>query len=612
MAEVILDKDQKEVFNAIKNNPNQNFFIQGQAGTGKSTLINYIKNNLGREYAVVAPTGIAAELIGGSTIHSLFKLGGRPYFPLNIVEKYKKYSDVVKRIKTLIIDEASMLRADIFDTIEMLCRKAKQNHEVFGGIQIVLVGDLYQLPPVYKYENSRNDTEEQKKEKLEAKNYIKSTYHNENPFFFDALCYEKGDFKLMKLTIPHRQNKDTDPDFLENLMIVSHNEQDKIEQALKYFNSSVYENMPNEAISIVTSIRKDAEYINKKELEKIKEDVRTYEAITDGDYYDIDKIKEENRKGDPDEILENRKNAIQAPASLELKRGAKVMICKNAPDKSYVNGTIGTIEDFLDDKEEIRVKLDNGNTVEIEKASWEEQEYVIDDSNPTKLKLETIGTFEQFPLKLAYAITIHKSQGQTWDDVCIDLGENGAFSSGQVYVALSRVRTRNGIHLKRKIELSDIKVNPRVHEFLTTGGKAPVIEILPDEAEFESKFQEIQGLKKRISKISYKNTSSWTIYNNELDNDLYLQAGKEDKDKRIYVFKIKGRTYTKDHFVVNDERRYGKKDAQPDPNRRDIIVDLTILKEQLKKDNPVDFSRHLWKTIDFKNKEIIDNPDYQD
>ena len=135
---------------------------------------------------------------------------------------------------------------------------------------------------------------------------------------------------------------------------------------------------------------------------------------------------------------------------------------------------------------------------------------------------------------------------------------------------------------------------------------------MPDEAEFESKFQEIQGLKKRISKISYKNTSSWTIYNNELDNDLYLQAGKEDKDKRIYVFKIKGRTYTKDYFVVNDERRYGKKDAQPDPNRRDIIVDLTTLKEQLKKDNPVDFSKHLWKIIDLENQEIRDNPNYQD
>lgn len=613
-----LDSDQQQVFDEIKYNRNQNFLIQGQAGTGKSTLINYIKNHLGREYAVIAPTGIAATLIDGTTIHSLFKLGGRPYFPHNVVDKYKKYSDVVKRIETLIIDEVSMLRADIFDTIDMLCKKAKQNNETFGGIQIVLVGDLYQLPPVYKYENDTNDAK-QKEEILDAKKYIKNRYGDTEPFFFDAKCYKKGNFKLKKITIPHRQDKG---EFLDNLMVISRNDEQNIEKSLEYFNSSVNDDEMREEISVVTSIKKDAEYINRKKLEELSGEVRVYHALLSGDYYDLEQIKKENRKGDPIDILESRKNNIIAPAELKLKKGAKVMLCKNALDKSYVNGTMGYVEEFLDSEEKIAVKLENGNIVKIEKADWEEKEYIKDINNPQKLTLKTIGTFQQFPLTLAYAITIHKSQGQTWKNVCIDLGENGAFSSGQVYVALSRVKNREGVHLKREITLSDIKVNPRVRDFLASDGVPPKLlseagdESIPSE-DFENQVEETLNLKKRVSKIypPYKGFHSawWTIYNDELENDLYLQAGRDFIDDKIYIFKIKNKTYTENDFEPNNENRFKWKQPQKiDYTRRDISINLKNWKETLKSKDAVDFQKHLWKTIDLKKKEIIDNPDYQE
>lgn len=437
-----LDKYQQNVFDSIKDNPDKNFFIQGQAGTGKSTLINYLRKNLGRNVVVVAPTGIAAQLIGGSTIHRMFHLGGSlDFFSKNIVERYRGYDKVLGKVRTLIIDEASMLRADVFDTMNTLCMLAKNNIRIFGGIQIILVGDLYQLPPVYK-------------SKEEVWNYMLEEYQEKKPFFFDASCYKKGKFEVLKLQQVHRQN--TDAEFLHNLQAICKGNAASNEAALKAaidsLNERVEANCTNGAFSIVTAKNDQADAINRDRLAKLDGKERIYIGTFEGSY------TEEEKKQEP-----------IAPVELHLKEGARVMFCRNdTQGQRYVNGTMGSVLALAD--EVIKVRTEQGTVVDVYRTTWDKQEYVPVQSpnNPNAFELRTIGSYKQFPLKLAYAITIHKSQGQTWDNVCIDLG-HGAFAEGQTYVALSRVKTKNGVHLARALSCNDVKVNSRVKEFLETG-----------------------------------------------------------------------------------------------------------------------------------------------
>ena len=471
-----LDESQQIAFDKIKNNPHQNFFIQGEAGTGKSYLINYIKNNLGRKYAVIAPSGIAAELIGGSTIHSLFKLGAHDFFPKKKVDDYKNYDEVVPLIDTLIIDEVSMLRADLFDTIDDLCRKAKNNkEEAFGGIQIILVGDLRQLPPVYAYKKKHKDvnfdviTYDDIDEKDEQYKYITNTYKQVCPYFFDAKCYKNAEFEVIRLEINHRQD---DKIFLEHLKHLGQG--DKIDEALAYFNETEFCSSTNVSAPIITAYRKTAKQINADKLGELSGDIKEYKAILDGIYYDKNCVS--------NKVLEDRIEQQIVPAVLELKIGAKVMFCKNdnSENEAYVNGTIGIVKD-LKEKSVVVDIPDKNITVEVGFEKWKKEQYEqIGETNTYKLVEK--GSFSQIPLKLAYAITIHKSQGQTWNDVCIDLEQQSVFASGQMYVALSRVKTKDGIYLTRALTKDDIKVNPRVNEFL----KNPEVIPLPDAIDNET------------------------------------------------------------------------------------------------------------------------------
>lgn len=507
-----LDNDQQVAFNEIKDNPNKNFFIQGQAGTGKSTLINCIRSEFkkwGREVAVVAPTGIAAELINGSTIHSMFKLGPQPYFPNDVYEEYKLYDEIVKVIKTLIIDEASMLRADVFDTINYLCQKAKNNFNLtFGGIQIILVGDLYQLPPVYVY-----DKDESKKLKSEEYIYMTKTYGTEKPFFFDALCFGVGEFKMLKLRTVHRQGDDTT--FRKNLEAISiynrAGNADKVEKALsslnKRYDRDARQSALNEDIPIVTSRNNEAIAININKLSEIQQKAKVYNGVFSGEYYEKDKDGE-------------RKKKVIVPEHLELKVGAKVMICCNDACNRYVNGTIGRVSRLEEDYINVNVR---GTDVEIRRNTWEEKEYQI--SNNGNMVLNTIGKYEQFPLKLAYAITIHKSQGQTWHDVCIDLGSKNAFAPGQIYVALSRVKKQEGVHLVRELTLNDIRTDERVRQFLETG-KKPLVE------ERNTKHISLEDRKKGNFMRSF-----WKDYCDCYPNVVYsklLTVKKNSTKRRVY------------------------------------------------------------------------------
>ena len=576
-----LDESQKAAFEAIINNSKRNIFVQGQAGSGKSYLIRCIKQKmerLGRKLAVVAPTGIAAELIGGSTIHSMFKLGARNYFPQNIVKEYQRYQEIVKHISTLIIDEASMLRADVFDTIDALCKKAKRNEqEPFGGIQIVLIGDLYQLPPVY-----RTDDEE-------AKRYLSVTYRQEKPFFFDAACYQKGNFQLMQLRQNHRQQGDDE--FIDHLQYIGQGIE--LARSVNYFNRRV--GLRNENVSIVTATREAANRINEDKLSRLPGEIRTYKANATGVHY-------------TGESGQRHIEEFHVPQYLELKVGARVMICKNDPNGRYVNGSMGRVRAFGQDS--ITVCLDNRTLVDLKKEKWEQQEYVLNSNN--QLELKTIGEFVQYPLKLAYAITIHKSQGQTWDNVYIDLGQNGAFAEGQVYVALSRVRSINGVNLRSRLRFNDIRVNSRVKAFIENGGEIPKN---PFEEEVERIMSEVKGHKSRLSKYYSDWNQSWgcwTICNDELKKDLYLVAGKrEARDYKCYIFKIPKDSFEPEAFEPNNqwERFHNGVPGQIDETKRDIKINLGDCIERWRKNrrDAADFSKYLWKVIDY-NEQTIESP----
>ena len=574
-----LDKSQKAAFEAIINNPKRNIFVQGQAGSGKSYLIRCIKQVMerkGLQLAVVAPTGMAAELIGGTTIHSMFKLGAHNYYPLNTVKRYQMYQEIVKRISTLIIDEASMLRADVFDTIDALCKKAKGNKQPFGGIQIVLIGDLYQLTPIY-----RNDEEK-------ARRYLSETYGQEKPFFFDAACYKEGNFQLMQLTENHRQQGDDD--FIGHLQSIGQGKD--LEESLKYFNSQV--GLRDKNVPIVTAKRDDANTINEDKLSRLPGEIRTYMAEATGTYY-------------TGEAGARHIEEFHVPQCLKLKVGARVMICKNDPEGKYVNGSMGRVEAFGQDS--ITVCLDNKTSVNLQKERWEQQEYVLNSNN--QLELKPIGAFVQYPLKLAYAITIHKSQGQTWDNVYIDLGQNGAFAEGQVYVALSRVKSKAGVHLRRKLDVSDIRTNPRVKEFIQNGGE------MIFEQEAERLLREVNVCcNHRVSKVYYNRNNGqswgcWTIDNAQLDSDLYLVAGREEAgDYMRYIFKIPGGSFKTEAFQPNNQWGHFHNGVRGEinTNRRDIKINLLDCKEMwMNWQNAADFYPYLWKVIDY-NERTIESP----
>ncbi|MEE1265751.1 MAG: DEAD/DEAH box helicase [Akkermansia sp.] len=596
-----LDESQKKALSIVQNEPHRNLFIQGQAGTGKSTLIEHIKGVLeqqSQQYAVVAPSGIAAELIGGSTIHRLFKLGAREYYPLNVVDEYQLYQEIVKYIDTLIIDEASMLRADIFDTVDILCQKAKDNAAPFGGIRVILVGDLHQLPPVCNF-------------KLDAaKKYIRETYHTLEPFFFDAACYAHGNFGFIELKKNHRQ--DGDNKFIHHLGIIRKGREGNLQAALDYFNGYVIDGEIGEDVPVVTATRETANEINEQRLGSINSPEYKYLASISGSFY-------EGPEG------ENRIEDFHIPQILRLKLGARVMICKN--EGQYVNGSMGRVIGL--DSGIITVRLDNGDRVELKQAIWTTEEYFLNDEG--KLALRTIGTFKQFPLKLAYAITIHKSQGQTWDNVCVDITGGYAFAAGQVYVALSRVRTIEGVHLRRKLTDRDILVNPSITKFLKDKGivrprhnkendeakKEPAIEMVAPDNNLPV-FEAAPGHK--ISQLYNRNRRTWaiwTVQNWQLEHDILLWAGKREKnppDPMAYIFKIPAGTYTTENFVEhNDVNVFPNGIPNVNRNERDIKIDLNTFKEMLMPcGQKVKFKKHLWKTIDYDANEVIDNPDYQE
>lgn len=403
----------------------KNVFITGKAGTGKSTLLHYFKNTTKKEIAVLAPTGVAALNVGGQTIHSFFKF--QPDVTLKSV-KYIYDNKVYQLIDAIIIDEISMVRADLLDCVDKFLRlNGKNQDEPFGGVQMIFIGDLYQLPPIIKY-----------KEKEIFEKHYKSQY------FFDSKVFENIDIEFIELEKIYRQK---DKRFIELLNAVRN--RTITEQDIEELNKRVDANfeVPDDDFYInLTTTNELSNNINEKELSKLKEKLFEFKGEIKGKF---------------------DKNSLPTEFNLKIKIGSQVMLLNNDSGHRWVNGTIGKVIDIEENKKEklIILELFNGKRVKVSKYTWDI--YKLYYNNEIKsLDSETIGSFTQYPIRLAWAVTIHKGQGKTFDNVIIDIG-NGAFAYGQVYVALSRCISLDGIILKKPIKKHHILMDWKVVDFLT-------------------------------------------------------------------------------------------------------------------------------------------------
>ncbi|MCK9583143.1 MAG: AAA family ATPase [Endomicrobiales bacterium] len=412
-----LSKEFLNAFNLLENTSNC-IFITGKAGTGKSTLLKYFKSKTQKKVVVIAPTGIAAINVGGQTVHSFFK------FPPRIIQKKNierlRNGELLEKLDTVIIDEISMVRADLMDGIDYALRINRDEMKIpFGGAQVILFGDLFQLPPVVNKEEREIMDKEYK-----------------SPYFFDAKIFNNIKLCYVELTKIYRQ---VDQDFIDILNKIRNGEQ--VDKDLDKLNERVDKKIQENSAPciILTTTNQQARNINEYKLSINSNKEFKFEAKITGTF---------------DE------NIFPTEYCLRLKKGAQIMLIKNDINKRWVNGTLAEVEDLSDDK--IMVKI-NKNIYEVPLSVWQKVEYKYN-SNKNDIDETIIGTFIQYPLKLAWAITIHKSQGQTFNNVSIDIG-HGAFAHGQIYVGLSRCTSLKGITLKKSIIESDIILDKRIYNF---------------------------------------------------------------------------------------------------------------------------------------------------
>ncbi len=408
----------------LMENSRKNVFVTGRAGTGKSTLLNHFKNSSKKRLSVVAPTGVAAVNVGGQTIHSFF--GFKTNITLATV-KTAKDRRVYQALDTLIIDEISMVRADLLDCIDKFLRINKGNSgKPFGGVQMIFFGDLYQLPPIVS---------------ADEREHFSTVY--KSPYFFDSNVFQELKFDLIELDEVYRQK---DKEFVSILDGVRHNKVSvdqikKLNQQVKPF----FEPKENEFFIRLCTINKMADEINSLELEKIKAPQCSFRAAFEGDF---------------------KAEYLPCEEELKLKLGAQVMFLNNDSEKKWVNGTIGKVCGFQKDSENYRiiVELSTKEKVTVNPFSWQ---LFKPRHNPLKnsLDYETVGTFIQYPLRLAWAITIHKSQGKTFEKAIIDFGY-GTFAPGQAYVALSRCTSLEGMVLKKPLEFQHIMTDQKIVDFM--------------------------------------------------------------------------------------------------------------------------------------------------
>lgn len=406
-------------------NTNTSFFLTGRAGTGKTTFVKNAQKEIHKNFIVLAPTGVAAINAGGVTIHSFFGFEPKVLTPFDKARLNKEHYSILRSADTIIIDEVSMVRCDMIDAIDRTLQKCMKNTLPFGGKQMLFVGDMFQLEPVV-VEDDRAE--------------LKKMYGDQKPFFFNAHVFSRITVNPIELQVVYRQ---TDTKFISLLDNIRNENVKAVD--LQTLNSRVGKTCDKDkAVITLTSTNRVARKINETLLAQMQEPDYVFEGTVEGDF-DVAKFSSTEQ-------------------TLHLRVGAQVMFTKNDISKRWVNGTLGKVEKIEDDA--IYVKLNNGNTQLVERVTWEKVKYSYNkETKETEKKI--VGTFTQFPLKLAWAITIHKSQGLTFDQVKIDLS-GGVFAAGQTYVALSRARSLDGLYLQKPVLAGHVKTHEDVLELAST------------------------------------------------------------------------------------------------------------------------------------------------
>lgn len=433
----------------------RSLFLTGKAGTGKSTFLRYVAQHTKKKYVILAPTGIAAINAGGQTLHSFFKLPFHPLLPndsrynIRNIRKTLKYSGdttkLLRELELIIIDEISMVRADIIDFIDKVLRIYCRNMRVpFGGKQLLLVGDIFQLEPVIKEDEWRL-----------MQPFYASAY------FFSAKVWQEMELVSIELRKVYRQS---DARFIGLLDRIRQNQTtaEDLRAINERLDASPKKGKKEGALAITLATRRDTvDYINDQKLKELEGRSSVFQGVIKGEFPET---------------------SLPAPMELEVKPGAQVIFIKNDKEKRWVNGTLGVVI-YIDEGEGIITVVDeDGHEYDVEREVWENMRYTFNEKEQ-KIEEELLGTFVQFPLRLAWAITVHKSQGLTFRQVKIDFSGGGAFAGGQTYVALSRCTSLEGITLTEPIRQSDIFVRAEVVSFAQRYNNGQLIQ----QAIYESK-----------------------------------------------------------------------------------------------------------------------------